>query len=249
MQETGSSIPQSISTMSIRLWRGGLSFFSVGGVPLSGSVFFGVQGFTPAGVSSALDKLPICEESGPERCVRIFIDTNSTLFVPEEVVALSDPGTLLSAAGIEMPPAGEAVVTEAWESICAVAVLPCGIVEALRSRFGTNLRLASPLHEVMAAYRRSAVRPPCFVFYPTQENAYILQYGQSGELLAAEVYPCRTVADAVYYLHELAADQNADCKDVALYVYGDRPQRYTATLKKYFIHTADLLPAIKSPRR
>lgn len=66
--------------------------------------------------------------------------------------------------------------------------------------------------------------------YPTQENVYISRYGTAGELSLAEVYPLHGAADMVYYLSELAAGE----RNISLYIYGDRPVRYTDTLKRYF---------------
>lgn len=241
MPETGNSVPLSKEIWSIRLWRGGLSFFGAAGdnAPASGSVFFRERGFTPAGMSEALDRLPMCDAPCRDVPVRLFIDTHAVVFVPEEVVAVSDPYALLAAAGIECASC-EAVVTEAWESVCAVAALPSGIMDVLGERLGADLRLLSPLHEVMAAYRGSGMQPPCFVVYPTQENIYITRYGENGELLVAEAYPCRTAADAVYYLDALVREAGLNCRDVQVGIHGDRPERYAAALKKYFLRARAL---------
>lgn len=241
MPETGNSVPLSREIWSIRLWRGGLSFFGADGdnEPVSGSVFFREQGFTPAGVSEALDRLPPRCVPCRDVIVRLFIDTHAAVFVPEEVVAVSDPYALLAAAGIECSSC-EAVVTAAWRGVCAVAVLPAGIMDVLRKWLGANVHLSSPLHEVMAAYSRRVMQLPCFAVYPTQDNIYITLYGVEGELLMAEVYPCHTAADAVYYLHELTVEAGLNCGDVWVGIHGDRPERYTAALKKYFLRVRTL---------
>ena len=124
----------------------------------------------------------------------------------------------------------KAVRTEAYGGVCALFPVDTGVVSWLADRLGHRAAWYSPLHESMAAFRRTEASGDCFVVYPTQENVYISRYGTAGELSLAEVYPLHGAADMVYYLSELAAGE----RNISLYIYGDRPVRYTDTLKRYF---------------
>ncbi len=162
--------------------------------------------------------------------VRLFADTADTVFVPDAVVGDTVPAEWLARMGGPLSPDMKAVRTEAYGGVCALFPVDTGVVSWLADRLGHRAAWYSPLHESMAAFRRTEASGDCFVVYPTQENVYISRYGTAGELSLAEVYPLHGAADMVYYLSELAAGE----RNISLYIYGDRPVRYTDTLKRYF---------------
>ncbi len=160
-----------------------------------------------------------------------FADTADTVFVPDAVVGDAVPAEWLARMGVHLSPDMKAVRTEAYGGVCALFPVDTGVASWLADRLGHRAAWYSPLHESMAAFRRTeASGDCCFVVYPTQENVYISRYGTAGELSLAEVYPLHGAADMVYYLSELAAGE----RNISLYIYGDRPVRYTDTLKRYF---------------
>ena len=147
--------------------------------------------------------------------VRLFADTADTVFVPDAVVGDAVPAEWLARMGVHLSPDMKAVRTEAYGGVCALFPVDAGVASWLADRLGHRAAWYSPLHESMAAFRRTEASGDCFVVYPTQENVYISRYG---------------TADMVYYLSELAAGE----RNISLYIYGDRPVRYTDTLKRYF---------------
>ena len=163
--------------------------------------------------------------------VRLFADTADTVFVPDAVVGDTVPAEWLARMGVPLSPDMKAVRTEAYGGrLCPISGrYGCRIVVGGQARSSGGMVLP-PLHESMAAFRRTEASGDCFVVYPTQENVYISRYGTAGELSLAEVYPLHGAADMVYYLSELAAGE----RNISLYIYGDRPVRYTDTLKRYF---------------
>lgn len=241
MPATGSSVLMSEKIASIRLWQDGLCFCepSQGASAHLTTWYFKEDGCTAEVVATAIDKSlrPDTRQQGP---MRLFLDLPSALFVPEEIARSTDIGEMLAAAGIELGMDYEAVVTEAVERVCAVVPLPRGVAEVFEKIWGADLHLLSPLHELLTAYRHNGARKRCFVVYPTEGNVYIARYGAPNELLLAEVYPCRTAADTVYYLTEIEADEKRHRKDAAVYVYGADSQRYIPLLQKYFKHTKAL---------
>lgn len=148
--------------------------------------------------------------------------------MPDAVVGDAVPAEWLARMGVPLSPDMKAVRTEAYGGVCALFPVDTGVASWLADRLGHRAAWYSPLHESMAAFRRTeASGDCCFVVYPTQENVYISRYGTAGELSLAEVYPLHGAADMVYYLSELAAGE----RNISLYIYGDRPVRYTDTLK------------------
>lgn len=238
MRVTGNSTRPAQKILSIRLRQGGLSFYASDGDDGTGAVsmesYFAPGGSRCGQMAAAFGAF--AERSGIDAYdrVRLFADTADTVFVPDAVAGDAAPAEWLARMGVHPSPDMEVVRTEAYEGVCAVFPVDAGIASWLADRPGRRAEWYSPLHESMAAFRRTEASGDCFVVYPTQENVYISRYGAAGELSLAEVYPLHGAADMVYYLSELAAGE----RNISLYVYGDRPVRYTDTLKRYFSRVA-----------
>ena len=234
MRVTGNSTRPVQKILSIRLRQGGLSFYASdgdGAGTVSMEAYFAPGGSRREQMTAAFDAF--AEKSGIDTYdrVRLFADTADTVFVPDAVVGDAVPAEWLARMGVHLSPDMKAVRPEAYGGVCALFPVDTGVASWLADRLGHRAAWYSPLHESMAAFRRTeASGDCCFVVYPTQENVYISRYGTAGELSLAEVYPLHGAADMVYYLSELAAGE----RNISLYIYGDRPVRYTDTLKRYF---------------
>ena len=233
MRVTGNSTRPVQKILSIRLRQGGLSFYASdgdGAGTVSMEAYFAPGGSRREQMTAAFDAF--AEKSGIDTYdrVRLFADTADTVFVPDAVVGDAVPAEWLARMGVHLSPDMKAVRTEAYGGVCALFPVDAGVASWLADRLGHRAAWYSPLHESMADFRRTEASGNCFVVYPTQENVYISRYGTAGELSLAEVYPLHGAADMVYYLSELAAGE----RNISLYIYGDRPVRYTDTLKRYF---------------
>lgn len=105
--------------------------------------------------------------------VRLFADTADTVFVPDAVVGDAVPAEWLARMGVHLSPDMKAVRTEAYGGVCALFPVDAGVASWLADRLGHRAAWYSPLHESMAAFRRTEASGDCFVVYPTQENVYI----------------------------------------------------------------------------
>lgn len=251
MPATGNNISLAISTksVSIRLWSGGLSFFYMDGErSVEGTQFFQADNFTAHSVAAALKNLP---PHTTER-VAVYVDTSEVLFVPEEVLADGLHAELLRQAGIKIPVHHNIITTESVDGICGLYTLPAEIQHVVETHWqGTPVRWYSPLHELLAAGRQAAIitetvsddapetaNATIYLLYATLENMYVIGCDERGRTMLCESYPCRSEAEAVYLLSCLTGPANR--RKIRLYIYGDRPVRYTKVLKRYYPHTKSI---------
>lgn len=237
MQETGSNQNRPKKILSIRLWRGGLSFYFTS--PDRPAVAFGDhlrQGQTLVGkLAKALDYLDAETSAARYDVVQLFLDTPDVVFIPKEL-ANGDLEAYLVNAGVASQANSSVVLSESVDELCAVMRFDATVVEYLKNQFGVTLHWLCPIHESMKAYSQSGKRGECIVAYPTAESVYLTGYDAENRLVLAEVYPCESEADLVYYFKELTADVQAPKRKYggSVYLYGDRVLAYSPSLKRFF---------------
>lgn len=164
----------------------------------------------------------------------VYIDSPRTIFVPEELAGTYEPEQWLAAAGIGAEEECSPVVTAAVENITAVTLLPNTAKWYLEHYFHGKVEWLSPLHEAMKAIRSAMSPAECTVAYPTVGSCYLLQYDADGLPVTAEVYPLHTAGDMIFALSALVPQDRRKQDAHPIYIYGDRPPRYTETLRRYF---------------
>lgn len=237
MQETGNNQNRPKKILSIRLWRGGLSFYFSS--PDRPAVAFGDhlrQGQTLIGkLAKALDYLDAETDTARYDVVQLFLDTSDAVFIPKEL-AHGDLEAYLVRAGLAPDVNTSIVLSEPENELCAVMRFDATVVEYLKAQFGVTLHWLCPIHESLKAYSQSGRRGECIVAYPTAESVYLTGYDTENRLVLAEVYPCESEADLVYYFKELTADVQAPKRKYggSVYLYGDRSLAYLPSLKRFF---------------
>lgn len=241
MRETGNNTHAAQKILSIRLRQGGLSFYMPDWGIAGGrqrDVRFVPGQPLPEQFAAAFDDCTDCADGASFDLVRVFVDTADTVYVPREQLPSARASEWLVRMGVYPAEGSEVLVTEDTDGVCAVFPVEKGIVSWLERRTGGRMEWRSPMHEMLAAFRRADVSGACLAAYPTQEQLYVAGYDAGGVLTLAEVYPLQGVADMVYYLYGLSEGR----RDTVLYVYGDRPVRYAGTLARYFDRVAELRP-------
>lgn len=245
MPETGNNINGYKKILSIRLWRGGLSFYIQGNarqpaVSLSRAV--SCDNEFASSLDDALAEAGVKSGGAHYDVVQVFIDTSDTIYIPAELVDRADMEELLEAAGISVSHNSAIVVADSVCGVGAVSVFPREFIEALQDRFRGLLRFFSPLHEILLAASLSDKIKDTLIIYPTACSVYIVQYDKACDLILAETYPVSGEADVIYYCTELtAADKTGK---VRIMLYGERAPRYLSAVKKFFVKTSILRPKI-----
>lgn len=238
MPETGNKTNSSKKILSIRLWRGGFSFYIASDAHRSAVALTRVvtDCCTVASVmEDAMAEFALKSGLSDYDAVQVFVDTADTIFVPAELMDGADISELLESAGIVISSDKVIVVTDSVEGISAAAVFDSEPIELLQVLFKGRLRFFSPVHELLAAGRMLTKRKDVMTLYPTSENIYMVQYDENSSIVLAEVYPCCGEADAIYYCSELISPQRAP--KIRLCIYGERAPRYVSAVKKYFRKT------------
>ena len=235
MPATGNkNIPICIKSVSIRLRPGGLSFFCEDAKgPFEQTVFFQDNDLSAHNVEKALNRFPQVNAGQ----ISVYVDTPDVLFVPEQVLKTEKPDSLLQQAAIAIPAHHHIIVSDPENDICALFTLHEDIVRifAAYGRGKAEIHWYSPVSELLTAYRSAGIRAESYALYPTQDNIYITKFDCNSQMSLCEVYPCKTEADVIYIMSELM--WISDSAETKIYVYGDRPVRYTKVLKKYYPHT------------
>lgn len=246
MPVTGNNNNSHKKILSIRLWRGGLSFYmplaTRAGALCVSRVVADAEAFVQT-MENALTEIAV-ESAGVEYdSVQVFIDTADTVFIPQELVDRADMKELLVEAGIKTGLDSAIVVSDPLEGLVAVSAICREYVKALQDRFRGKLRFFSPIHELLSAFHMSGLKKDIIALYPTESNVYVLQYNESDALVVAEAYPCCTEADAIYYCSQLTSNDKAN--KVRIVVYGERALRFISTVKKYYRKTSQLKVTVK----
>lgn len=233
MQNTENKSVNSTRILSVRLACDGLSVSVITPSGCKGGHFFAYSD----------DKKPVWESvweilekegvlSAAYSSIQLFLDTTDTVFVPEEALTPDNAGDFLRDAGIAIPRDKTVVVSPSVDGLCAVMCFDTGVVTYFNGHFGDTLAWFSPLQENLEIRKRVNLAAGGYILNLTEKNVYISEFGSSGRLAVAEVYPYGTDADIVYYLHRLTAGRKV--LKLPVYLTGSRAEQNFRLLKKYF---------------
>jgi hypothetical protein len=133
-----------------------------------------------------------------------------------------------------MTKAAKAVISPAVSNMCAVMAFDGKTINLMKNKFGDKAAFFSPLQENMAISDRLNMSAGGCIVNLTESNFYITAFGDGGKLQIAEVYPCQSAADAVYYLHSIIEGAGGSDADARIYLYGSRAEDSIRTIRKYF---------------
>jgi hypothetical protein len=270
MRETGNNRHTNEKILSIRLAPDGL-YFSVispsGNATGENRIQFDRSGDSAA---EALERILESREEFSDDfvSVQIFLDTIDTVYVPAEAVdgfgsvsgAVSGDGEgadpvsasgvvsfsgedWLKSVGICPAKSEKVIVSPAVADLCAVMAFDGKSIKALKARFGGRAAFFSPLQENIEMKDRLDMSGGACMVNLTESNFYITVFDGGGQLRVAEVYPCKSDADIVYYLHRLVAEsgtygtaggRNGAGRKARIYIYGSRAAANIKTVRKYF---------------
>lgn len=225
--ETGNNNPAAISTdkeLSIRLEADGLSFStSPKGMGLP-------EAFIEAGKELPLSQIVAKFISEGKISAAKFdratleVDTNEIVIVPVELFSDNDIEGYLRENNLDRGKIKEAVVARNQE-FCMIILADTAIAESLRKIWNENLSFRSPIMDVAEKRGYATIR-----IRLTRRFAYIAV--RDDILEYADVMPCSSTADVLYYLAELG--KRFDVSHSTISVEGNDVGQTVKKLKKYY---------------